>query len=280
MTGMIQKYMFGASVVLGLGAIAATPASAGSLGNVTVSGDHLTYGADSDSTFLVDNNQSNWEAALSSKGNIELGGQGSSPDVADFSNPTTLTGNIGGQDITFSSLTADDWDNIGTQWMSDVLSANGFGFLDTNSVYQSFVSNEGQQRFSDPNIASVTQNDEGYINVDLAGHDPSIAGETIRQMVQMVGKNVNVGDIHMSEIVKYSYGGNTGYLYGVGEDSYRDSGVINEEDEKSHQAFYSAGLQGTVVDDSSAQVPEPSAILGLTALSGLLAFSRRKSQQS
>lgn len=270
MTGTIQKYILGASIVAGMGAIAATPASAGSLGNVTVSGQHLTYGADSDSTFLVDNNQSNWESALSSKGNIELGGQGNSPNVADFNNPTTLTGDIGGQGITFSSLTASDWDAIGLQWMSDVLSANSLGDLDSNVAYQNFVNNDGRERFSDPNIASVTQSDNGYINVDLAGHAPDVAAD-------MVGLS---GEVYVSEIVKYSYGGETGYLYGTGQDSYQDSGVINDEDNRSHQAFYSAGFQGTVVDDSSEQVPEPSAILGLAALSGLVAFTKRKTQQS
>jgi hypothetical protein len=274
MTGTISKYILGASVVVGVGAIAATPASAGSLGNVTVSGQHLTYGADSDSTFLVNNNQSNWETALSTKGNIELGGQLGNANVADFNNPTTLTGDIGGQDITFSSLTEDDWDIIGFQWMSDVLGDNGYqnDFLSTSFVYNYFTKNGGRQRFSDPNIASVTQNDEGYINVDLAGHDPVIAGN-------MVG----IGSpLYVSEIVKYTYGDETGYLYGAGAGDYQDSGVVNDEgkgaDDVSHQAFYSAGFQGTI--DDSAQVPEPSAILGLTALSGLLAFSRKKSQQS
>jgi hypothetical protein len=272
MTGTISKYILGASVVVGVGAIAATPASAGSLGNVTVSGQHLTYGADSDSTFLVNNNQSNWETALSTKGNIELGGQLGNANVADFNNPTTLTGDIGGQEITFSSLTASDWNAIGQQWMSDVLSAHGYDSSQASSFYNLFKWNGGRQRFSDPNIASVTQNDEGYINVDLAGHDPVIAGD-------MVG----IGSpLYVSEIVKYTYGDETGYLYGAGAGDYQDSGVVNDEgtgaDGVSHQAFYSAGFQGTI--DDSAQVPEPSAILGLTALSGLLAFSRKKSQQS
>ncbi len=113
----IQTLMIGTAMAVGVSAIAATPAQAGSLTNATIGGsnssDYLVYDADGTNTFLVDNTQANVQKVLDGNasnptGNIELAA--SSEQLGfDFSKNTTLTGQIGGRDITLSSLTSADW---------------------------------------------------------------------------------------------------------------------------------------------------------------------------
>jgi hypothetical protein len=264
MAGLINKLSIAASVAVGIGAIGTAPALAGSLTDPQVNGTHLTYDADDTNTFLTDNTAQNWQKALLGGGNIELGGNTTHAGTADFQNATTLTGLLNGQEITFSSLTEDDWnsdlDGNGKSLKWDWFDA-AWNNLDSGLKAVSPAPNKafaffgwgmkgGFQRFSDPNIASVSQDENGYISFALAGH-----------------LNHETG-LKMSEVVKVEYGGKTDYFYAFGQGE--DSGLVDRADGVSHSALYSFGFQPEV------SVPEPSTMLGLMAVGGLLGASKKR----
>ena len=291
MAGLIKKFVIGASVAAGMTGLTGVPALAASLGGASVSGQHLTYCSDGTTTFSCDNNAANWEAALSGDGNIELAGQGSSPDASGFGsqqfvfNPfsgpgytytgesaTTLTGNLDGTQYTFSSLTISDWfgnnSQFAKQWVTDFWNYDeGESFNDTLEILTgATVGNLATALFGvdlyKDELASLFQrisdpnvayvnNDGGTFNVGLAGHYLHESG------------------IQLSEVVKVTTGGDTQFLYGFGQASA--SGVTETSDGVSHSGIYNFQDGKQVID-----VPEPSTLLGLMAVGGALAIGKGK----
>ncbi|NJR66628.1 MAG: hypothetical protein HC772_17065 [Leptolyngbyaceae cyanobacterium CRU_2_3] len=140
----IQKFAITA-IATSAGAILTSPAFAGTLTAVSMSGaasnDYLIYDANSTQTFLVPNTSANLQRVLDGNnskptGNVELAASTEKAGF-DFTKSTSLTGKIGGQDITISSLTFDDWMSdvggmtFGQKWFSEALTSNGFGNLPT-----------------------------------------------------------------------------------------------------------------------------------------------------
>ncbi|NEP50270.1 MAG: PEP-CTERM sorting domain-containing protein [Moorea sp. SIO3C2] len=288
-----MKLWLGASIIAGMSAIATTPAVAGSLTGATVTGsDYLRIASDGTNTFidpsaslstLLQGNASN------PGGNVELFASSeelSNTDFATYTDVTSLTGQIGGKDITFSSLTVADWlTDVGggirlvDKWFNDALTANGLGALigtfPGNLAYGQFLANGGLQRFSDPNISYVNQNDTtGLIQIGLAGH------LNARDMLAEVIGQVNPffaaflpESIQASEIVKVDYDGKTEYLYGF---EATDTGLVSLDDNNintdSHSGNYQVALLGTPplpFGSDPQDVPESSTVLGLIALGGL-----------
>jgi hypothetical protein len=144
-------------------------------------------------------------------GNVELFASSEKMDLLSFLNynqATTLSGKIAGKNITLSSLTAADWfgadaamatrnsltsasqiadkvlnaqavstavsslyseSNLATRWFNQTLSQ--YGVTPQQDMFSAFVLGGGFQRFSDPNISYVNQDDQsGMINIGLAGH--------------------------------------------------------------------------------------------------------------
>ena len=142
-------------------------------------------------------------------GNVELFSNSETLNLSQFLNynqVTTLTGTIGDKSISLSSLTAKDWfgdsisgvstslsnlpsadpltsaqallkainplydkSNLATQWFNTALSTYG---VDANQdMFNTFVLAGGFQRFSDPNISYVSQDDNGAVRIGLAGHE-------------------------------------------------------------------------------------------------------------
>ncbi|GGA03609.1 NF038130 family PEP-CTERM protein [Okeania sp. KiyG1] len=293
MAGRFNKFAIATSVA-SMTALVGAPALAASLANPVVNGQHLTYGSDGNTTFLVGNDATNWGAALSGDGNIELAGQGSSPDATGFGtfntmawmggpayinqSATTLTGTLDGTTYTFSSLTYDDWyggpidgySNFAEKWMTEA-------WNDTSTGVQNFFTSEGAadvnaalfgiaaeghsffRRISDPNIAYVN-NDGGIFNLGLAGHYDHESGFKFSEVVKVTDSD-----------------GITQFLYGFGQADA--SGVYEEGDGVSHSGLYNLSIVEGGGILSEEEVPEPSTVLGLMAIGGLVAATKRKSQK-
>lgn len=303
MQGTMKKFLLGASVVAGISGIAGAPAFAGSLTGASVSGvagtDYYVYKQVGNQTVRDDS------AALSTVlqgscavvagacnpagspgGNVELAANSEKAGF-DFTKNTTLSGTIGGKSITLSSLTDSDWNTmIGGQtlldkYLTDALNANGFASIVSNSLLYNqakinFTSNGGKQRFSDPNISYVNQDDStGKISIGLAGHldatDLLLAGMTPAQKTLFLSQRAanKVGTaVQASEIVKVTYNGQASqYLYSF---TAANSGLTAADDGRSHNGEYEVTLQGDPVP-----VPEPSALLGLMTVGGLFVAKRK-----
>ncbi|WP_414579651.1 NF038130 family PEP-CTERM protein [Anabaena sp. CCY 9402-a] len=287
MNKTLQTFLLGASIAMGVGAIATSPAQAGSLSGATIGGtaanDYLIYDSNATNTYIVPNTTANLQKVLdgnatSPTGNVELRAS-SETSGFDFTKNTTLSGTIGGETLTLSSLVASDWTSaygtttFGRYWFNQALIANGLSsIVGTNigtNLFNSFVVNGGFQRFSDPNISYVNQDDtSGLISIGLAGHLNatnlllSVLPDSLKPL--LLGK-----DIKASEVVKYTYNGETDYLFSF---TATNSNLTELSDAKSHSGSYEVSFQGLIPIKSSRQsVPEPSILLGLLGVAGIFA---------
>jgi hypothetical protein len=138
MKQLVKKLAIGVSMAVGVGAIATTPAHAGSLTGVTIGGtapnDYDVYGVQGNNTILIPRSLANAQAVLdgnaaSPTGNVELRAstETSTFTANDFTKNTTLEGTIGGKSLVLSSLIASDWTSayqgttLGEYWFSQAL---------------------------------------------------------------------------------------------------------------------------------------------------------------
>lgn len=300
MKSAVKKLFLATSIAAGMGGIFSAPVFAASLTNASIGGsaanDYYVYDSDGTNTFSTPNTQENVRRVLDGNaanptGNVELAAS-SEQSGFDFTKNTALMGQIGGKDITLSSLTLDDWtttDNNGLmfaqRWFNDALTANGFGsllgggFIETmayNQAFSKFSSGGGFQRFSDPNISYVNQDDStGLISIGLAGHFD--ATDMLMQslnsfeqgMVNQFRDPNKIGTpMQASEIVKVNYNGVTDYLYSF---TATKSGLIEKGDGRSHNGNYEVTLAGV----PPKAVPEPSVMLGLLTVAGMFVSQRK-----
>ncbi|MBE9004067.1 NF038130 family PEP-CTERM protein [Fortiea sp. LEGE XX443] len=317
-----QTLVIGASMAIGVSAIASAPVQAGTMTNVTITGnDYTKYNANGTNTFVdagADLSTILTGDSNSPTGNVELFASSEksplSPTSAattftalksflDYSQVTTLSGELNGKQISLSSLTATDWfggsassistsissaltivnanarafalntaigglynsSNLATQWFSTTLST--YGMTANQTLFNQFLLAGGFQRFSDPNISYVNQNDTtGEIKIGLAGHYDAAA------LLGLTPKPNN--PLQVSELVKVSYnGGPDQILY-----SYQAtaSGLVAADDGKSHNGNYELKIQGVPVEiKTSTSVPEPSVVLGMLGVAGIVATQRK-----
>ncbi|QLE43248.1 PEP-CTERM sorting domain-containing protein [Nostoc sp. C052] len=296
-----HKLVIGASMAIGMSALATVPAQAGTLTGATIGGtaadDYYVYDSDAKNTFKVEKPSANDVQkvlsgnAASPTGNVELRASSEGKDF-DFTKNTTLTGTIGGKTLTLSSLTSDDWFGVGQKttkygstnlantWFNQAL--NSYGISDSTftllakysytkeSLFDSFLKNGGFERFSDPNISYVNQDDtSGLISIGLAGHYNAAT-----LITPSLGLPINLSSLlpsllQASEIVKYTYDGKTDYLYSF---KATESGLVEKGDTKSHSGNYEVTIKGVV---PPAAVPEPSIILGLLGVAGVFVTQRK-----
>ncbi|MBD2297808.1 NF038130 family PEP-CTERM protein [Nostoc sp. FACHB-87] len=308
----LKTLVIGASMAVGVSAIASNPAQAGVLTNATITGnDYIKYnvngtnteeapGADLATILTGDSS--------SPTGNVELFASSEKAPLFttstnttqrvlalrnffNYNQVTTLSGEINGKQISLSSLTATDWfgassvqavtgaatntllnnainglynsSNLATQWFNTTLST--YGVTANQTLFNTFLLAGGFQRFSDPNISYVNQNDTtGEIKIGLAGH---------LNAATLLGLNPE-NKIQVSELVKVSYnGGPSEILY-----SYKasDSGLISKDGTKSHNGNYEVTIQGIPVPTPEpTAVPEPSVVLGILGVAGIVATQRK-----
>ncbi|GAB1538763.1 hypothetical protein NUACC21_14270 [Scytonema sp. NUACC21] len=275
MKTLVNKLLIGASIAGGLSAIATSPASAASLTNPSISGgEYIKYNADAKNTYADPN------ASLSSiltgnssspTGNVELFSDSESNFYKNLNNfktapVTTLSGTIGDQSLSLSSLNGADWfttkggtyttsfgaDNFANRWFKDFSVKAGVGY--NMFSYNLFLNNGGFQKSSDPNISYVNQNDStGLISIGLAGH------YNLQDLYSFVPNGFQA-----SEVVKYTYNGVTDFLYGF---QATNSGLVEKSDGISHTGNYEVSFQGVPVKST----PEPSVILGMLVVGGVFA---------
>jgi hypothetical protein len=271
-------------------AIGSAPAFAGTLTNPqfggTAASDYLSYCSNGSSTFAGDTCTDSLSTILSGNssapgGNIELA-KSSEQAGFDFTKNTTLTGTIGGKDIVISSLTQADWmtdmgngKTLLSQWLDDAFLVNNVPSFVKPLVQAAFVSNNGMQRFSDPNISYVNQdNATGEISIGLAGHWN--ASDMLKEAIgNSPLANFVPTTVKASELVKVIYdNGPAKFLYSF---TATESGQANNSgvgaDGISHNGNYEVKLAGVPVTS----VPEPSTMLALMAVGGLFATKKRKS---
>ncbi|MBD2666182.1 hypothetical protein B6N60_02190 [Richelia sinica FACHB-800] len=298
----VGKLLIGASMAIGVSAIVSTPAQAGSLTGATIGGsassDYYVYGVLGNNTVLIPSNPANAQSVLdgnaaSPTGNVEL--RASSETVGfDFSKNTTLSGQIGGKNITLSSLVLSDWTSLykntgktfGQYWFDSALTANGFGSLVGTTIgtgfFNAFQANGGFQRFSDPNISYVNQDDStGLIRIGLAGHSNatplllpyydlyvnSLPNSLLKTAASNLRTSLANSTTKASEIVKYSYNNTTDYLFSF---DGTPSGLV-ASDGFSHNANYEVTIDGIPPE----KVPEPSVMLGALGVVGMFAAQRK-----
>ncbi len=297
MINTMQKLAVSFSVVAGVGLISA-PSFAASLTSVSTSGDVRVFEQISPTQLQLSASNSNATAlaALLSEGNVEL------DDNIDSgwanATPSTLTANFSdGRSIKFGSVSQSDWlGSLGTDWTNKAYTAyssifNNFGLTSGSAVLgainTTFASKNIFQRLSDPNIAYV-RGDSGEFTFGLAGHNTLASGLKMTAPVRSsypagaagtMAYNVALAQYNAfnamvaSEVVKYSLDGgvNWNFAYSFGENSYL-SGVVDKGDGFSH----TRNFEFTVGTREVADVPEPSALLGLAAIGGLVAASKRR----
>ncbi|HEY9836597.1 MAG TPA: NF038130 family PEP-CTERM protein [Vampirovibrionales bacterium] len=300
MTGFINKLAVATSVAIGMSAIGSASAFAGTLTNPQFGGtaatDYLSYCSNGSSTFAGPTCTDSLSTILSGNssapgGNIELA-KSSEQAGFDFTKNTALTGKIGGKDIVISSLTQADWMTVMgngktllSQWLDDAFLANNVPSFIKPAVQAAFIAKNGMQRFSDPNISYVNQdNGTGEISIGLAGHlnastmlKQAIGNATIT--LPFIGTvplaNLVPANVQASELVKVVYNnGPAKFLYSFAATA---SGQANTSgigaDGVSHNGNYEVKLAGVPVTS----VPEPSTMLALLAVGGLFASKKRKS---
>jgi hypothetical protein len=294
MTGTIKKILLSASVLAAsFSAIATAPASAFSISG----SDYLLYDVQGSSTYI--NPNANLDSILGGKsatpgGNIELFASSETKSNAQFkaSNAvTSVTGTVAGKNLTLSSLTATDWfgaglntsygqNNFANTWFNAFLTnagkanyvGNGLGAL----AFQAFYNIRGFQRSSDPNISYVTASGTD-INIGLAGHYDLKAYYQAKPEFAFFASQVKNG-FQASEVVKATIDGQSQYLYSF---LATNSGLTNSAgkgaDGSSHSGNYEVSLKGVI---PPASVPEPSTMLGLMAVGGMVAASKRKANKT
>lgn len=317
MKEIFQRLVLGASITAGMSAIA-IPAQAGSLTNITIGGsaatDYLVYDIQGNNTVAISNTLANVQQVLdgdaaSPTGNLELRASSEKANF-DFTQNTTLSGTIGGKTLTLSSLVLADWTSayqgttFGQYWFSQALSANNIILTATNrtQLFNIFTNYGGFQRFSDPNISYVNQDDTtGKISIGLAGHfnatplllqsiDAYLADTKIplasKTLVSVLRNTLASLTIQASEIVKYSYdGGAYDYLFSF---KAANSNLTELSDKVSHSGNYEVEFQGIVPPPPPPQpaptpqppvqsTPEPSVILGLAGI--VVLVTKRKSKE-
>ena len=290
MVKSVRRLIVGASVFATVSAIGSAPAFAASIVNATVGGNapFLTYTVVNGQTVVDSTN--NVQAALDGGssapgGNVELFSNSetlSNAAFASYTGTTSLQGTLGGKAITLSSLTLADWNTtlssgktLGQQWFGDLLVAHNLsswvGTPITSNLFNLFTANKGLQRFSDPNISYVNQDEQtGLIKIGLAGHLNATPLLGLPPFLLRL-----MGTIQASELVKVSYNGQTPqYLYSF---SATNSGLVSNDGTNSHNGNYEVTLQG---DKPSQSVPEPSALVGLVSLAGLIGAKQKLTKQT
>lgn len=169
-----QKLVIGASIAIGVSALATAPAHATSFSFNGNTGEINTYTGGSNGTFIRGNAQGGTNAAIKAltdndaTSNVEL--------WYSTENPTSnvgFTATQGSYSATVSSVTADDWKIFGSQWVGDLLNSytpfksvwNGFSASTQSLITSSFPS----LGIGDPNIGGFQFGQNGGVELKLVG---------------------------------------------------------------------------------------------------------------
>ena len=300
MTKLIKKLLLSASVAAGVSTVGAVPAIAADF-TLTGGGTYNSNGWQNTDVILYEANENNTSVNQSANINDILDGDSNNPggnielyassesDTGFWTNPavTFLSGEINGQQLTLSSLNAYDWfwdgnsynysyggNTLATEWFTqlwdeareaaskeDSLANSVLLAMNYSDAYSLFFANKGFQAASDPNISYINS-DGNDINIGLAGH---------YDLSKKLGFEFLPSGIQASEVVKYTYNGVTDYLYSF---TATESGLYNQEefDKYEIKSSHTGNYEVTIA------VPEPSTMIGLMTVGGLLVAAKKKGQ--
>ncbi|MEL7036056.1 MAG: NF038130 family PEP-CTERM protein [Cyanobacteria bacterium J06592_8] len=307
MAGFVNKFVIGASVLVGMSAVGVAPAQAQfKFENIGGAQDVKLYNSDGTNTYedptakvedllkTGDNNPG---------GNVELFATSESVSLTQYffgpQEATSIEGTYKGQSLTISSLTATDWfgDNLDISYGADNFANQYFNaFFDAaindawkpvaslykENIYNAFGNANLFQAASDPNISYITDNGEDLM-VGLAGYSNLWQKDGLEMAVQALTNSMlglGVYDvfnetIQFSEAVKVNYGGVEKLLFG---DFATDSNLVSDDETNSHTGNYEVTV-GSLIEPP-ASVPEPSTMLGLMAVGGLFAAAKRNAKKA
>ncbi|MEH2061854.1 MAG: NF038130 family PEP-CTERM protein [Nostoc sp.] len=171
-----QKLVIGASMAIGVSALATAPAHATSF-SFDNTAEINTYTGTSKGDFIRGNAAGGTDAAIKaltdndSSSNVELWYSSENPAAGSYASFTATQGDY---KATVSSITADDWKIFGSQWVTDLVNAytpfqsvwNGFSDT-TKSLITSSFSSLG---IGDPNIGGFQFGQNGGVQVQLVGN--------------------------------------------------------------------------------------------------------------
>ncbi|WP_190240845.1 NF038130 family PEP-CTERM protein [Nostoc sp. 'Peltigera membranacea cyanobiont' 210A] len=169
-----QTLVIGASMAIGVSALATAPAHATSF-DFNNTGEINTYTGGSNGTFIKGNAQGGTKSAIKAltdnnpSSNVELWYSSETPG-----SNVGFTATKGNYKATVSSVTADDWNSFGSQWLGNLLSSytpfqsvwNGFS-ADSKSLVTSYFPSLGM---GDPNIGGFQFGQNGGVELKLVGH--------------------------------------------------------------------------------------------------------------
>ncbi|MGD1701163.1 NF038130 family PEP-CTERM protein [Dapis sp. BLCC M229] len=276
MAGLVKKFLASASVVAGMSAVFGAPAMAATFSPI---GTDLILREQVGTGFQVTNDLTQLDSILQGDssnpgGNVEFG----SSDTG--GNPLAGVQNIQGT-ARFTNVTEDIYNNVtwqqtvGSQWFSDAwaqtaLAGNTFV---RNFAYGTFISNGGFDLISDPNISYINEVGDDVV-VGLAGHFN--LADRFRNVNSTLATFLE--GVQMSEIFAYDIDGVTGFGWAT-ETTNEEAFSITDSDGFSYNGNYEVTLEefGGILSEPPASTPEPSTLLGLMAIGGLVAATKRKS---
>ena len=274
MAGLVKKFLASASVVAGMSAVFGAPAMAATFSPI---GTDLILREQVGTGFEVTDDLSQLNSILQGDssnpgGNVEFG----SSDTG--GNPLAGVQNIQGT-ARFTNVTEDIYNDVtwqqtvGSQWFSDAwaqTSLAGSAFL-RNFAYGMFKSNGGFELISDPNISYINAVGDD-IAVGLAGHFN--LADRFRDVNSTLAGFLE--GVQMSEIFAYEIDGAIGYGW---SDFATATGLADNDAAGSFSGNYEVTLEefGGILSEPPAATPEPSTLLGLMAIGGLVAATKRKS---
>jgi hypothetical protein len=290
MAGIAKKVLIGASLAAGLSAVAGAPAQAL---DITFHGeDNIKSYTHQDGNLWVDADASYLTDGLDET-NVELWFYG---EVVGQNVGFTAT--EGAHKVKVESVTAADWDDFQDEWLDGLFATYApLGAFWDELGSTPFIGSTLQEDFldtfktmggyGDPNIAEFNLDETGAVDIKMAGwgnlwtkidaHKAQImASDPLAGMAFSMFEDTLKGlipDLEISEIAKVTINGETQYAYSF---DAVDSGFVAKDDGMSYSGIYSWSQAGTPV----ASVPEPSTMLGLMAVGGLVAASKRKSNKN
>ncbi len=283
MAGLVKKFLASASVVACMSAVFGAPATAFTFTSV---GTDIILREQVGTGFQITNDITKLDSILQGDssnpgGNIELGARNVGRTVGGNPLAGVQAQNAQGETATFTNVTeniyeSSDWQNdIGRAWFSDAweqaVEKNSSAPLvsSTNEwlFYNIFVSQGGLDIITNPNISYINEVGDDIV-VGLAS--PSNLADEFSDPF-LVGA---LEGVQMSEIFAYDINGVTGYAWS----SLPETGL------GSSNGNYEVVLGGLangytseeVSEPSAEDIPEPSTVLGLVALGGLVAATKRK----
>jgi hypothetical protein len=298
MKNLFQALLTSTMVAVGAGVMASAPASAASLTNIGTgaTADILTYCSDGATTYECDADLATVLTGDASNpgGNIELASDSEQAGF-DFSTSASMRGTLNGKAIGVSSLTASDWATdmggvtLAQKWFSEAMgvvasqvdaTTQRYLASQQSTLFGIFSATGGFQRFSDPNISYINQDDStGEVKIGLAGHynaTPLVLGAALQYLGATpqgaaLGAALSGVTLQASELVKVVYdGGPAQFLYSF---AATESGQYESGDGISHTGNYEVAFQGQLPPGES--VPEPAALLGLVSVGGLMVRRRQ-----